>query len=401
MNTPVENSAVEALSARKAPLSFTRLSRYELCPLAYFLHYIQKLDSERGIPLRFGTLVHTVLERLIREVMDDEYSGPLSETHALDVYRDVWSAEGLTGFELFEEGLRLVRNFIRDQGLIDHRDVLAVEQPFELPVGQFTVIGYIDRVDWVARDTIRIIDYKTNRQLFTGDEVDSSLQLSLYQAAAQRIWPWAKHVELSFWMLRHGLHQETARTPEQLEASLVYAETLGLQAEAATEFPARLNPNCSYCDHRKQCPAYADALKGKRDFICDNLDDLEAVAREREEVAHLAKALDSRKKELERVLKEHLKHTDELVLAGTKYRMFHATSLDYPLGPTLDIVGGATELPREQLIEQIAAVDKDSLDAVLKEFGKTQSKARLTMLKAELQTKATKRYTPRLWAKEA
>ena len=34
------------------------------------------------------------------------------------------------------------------------------------------------------------------------------------------------------------------------------------------------------------CPIYADALKGKRDFICEDLTDLEAVAKkEREEDA--------------------------------------------------------------------------------------------------------------------
>ena len=64
--------------------------------------------------------------------------------------------------------------------------------------------------------------------------------------------------------------------------ALAYVETLGRQTETATEYPARLNSNCSYCDHRKQCPTYADALKGKREFIVEDLADLEGVARERE-----------------------------------------------------------------------------------------------------------------------
>lgn len=45
---------------------------------------------------------------------------------------------------------------------------------------------------------------------------------------------------------------------------------------------------------RQQCPAYAEALTGKRDVICESTDSLEAVAREREEVARLAKALYAR-----------------------------------------------------------------------------------------------------------
>jgi len=381
-------------------LSYSRLSRFETCPLSYRLHYIEKKQAEPGLPLRFGKTVHAVLERLLKEVLDDERTGPLSEERALELYREAWSAEGLTGIEVFEEGLRILRDFIREQGVVDHRDILAVEKEFRLPVGPFTVLGFIDRVDWVDDETIEVIDYKTNHQLFARDEVESSLQLSLYHVAAQRLWPWAKKVKLTFWMLRHGVRQETTRTEEQLKDALAYVETLGRQTESAKEYPARLNANCSYCDHRKQCPAYADALQGKREFIASDLADLEGVAREREEVARLAKLLYARKEELEDVLKVHLKHQDELVLGGVRYRMFTATSLDYPLEPTVSLLAEVSGLTREELLERLGAVDKKALDALLKSLGKKLDKPRVSLLKAELEAHADKKVSPRLWAKE-
>jgi RecB family exonuclease len=381
-------------------LSYSRLSRFETCPLSYRLHYIEKKQAEPGLPLRFGKTVHAVLERLLKEVLDDERTGPLSEERALELYREAWSAEGLTGIEVFEEGLRILRDFIREQGVVDHRNILAVEKEFRLPVGPFTVLGFIDRVDWVDDETIEVIDYKTNHQLFARDEVESSLQLSLYHVAAQRLWPWAKKVKLTFWMLRHGVRQETTRTEEQLKDALAYVETLGRQTESAKEYPARLNANCSYCDHRKQCPAYADALQGKREFIASDLADLEGVAREREEVARLAKLLYARKEELEDVLKVHLKHQDELVLGGVRYRMFTATSLDYPLEPTVSLLAEVSGLTREELLERLGAVDKKALDALLKSLGKKLDKPRVSLLKAELEAHADKKVSPRLWAKE-
>ena len=381
-------------------LSYSRLSRFETCPLSYRLHYIEKKQAEPGLPLRFGKTVHAVLERLLKEVLDDEHTGPLSEERALELYREAWSAEGLTGIEVFEEGLRILRDFIREQGVVDHRNILAVEKEFRLPVGPFTVLGFIDRVDWVDDETIEVIDYKTNHQLFARDEVESSLQLSLYHVAAQRLWPWAKKVKLTFWMLRHGVRQETTRTEEQLKDALAYVETLGRQTESAKEYPARLNANCSYCDHRKQCPAYADALQGKREFIASDLADLEGVAREREEVARLAKLLYARKEELEDVLKVHLKHQDELVLGGVRYRMFTATSLDYPLEPTVSLLAEVSGLTREELLERLGAVDKKALDALLKSLGKKLDKPRVSLLKAELEAHADKKVSPRLWAKE-
>lgn len=381
-------------------LSYSRLSRFETCPLSYRLHYIEKQQAEPGLPLRFGKTIHAVLERLIKEVVDDERTGTLSEERAIELYREAWGAEQLTGMDVFAEGLAILRRFIAEQGVVDHRDVLAIEKEFRLPVGPFEVLGFIDRVDWIDDETVEVIDYKTNHQLFTRDEVDTSLQMSLYEVAVRRLWPWAKKVKLTFWMLRHGVRQVTTRTEEQLADALAYVETLGRQTETATEYPARLNTNCSYCDHRKQCPAYADALKGKREFIVEDLADLEGVAREREEVARLAKALYARKEELEDILKAQLKERDELVLGGVRYRMFATTSLDYPLEPTLSLLADATGLSRDEVLGKLGAIDKKALDALLKSLGKKLDKPRVSLLKAELEAHADKRMSPRLWAKE-
>src|SRR5690606_18509769 len=156
----------------------SRLSRFEQCPLSFKLHYVEKRKAEPGDPLKFGTAIHAVLERLIREHMDAERVGPLSEDRALELFRQAWTAEKLTGIELFQEGIEILRSFVRDQGELDHRDVLAAEKEFRLPVGRFTVLGFIDRVDCVDDQTVEVIDYKTNRLLFTRDEVDHSLQMS-------------------------------------------------------------------------------------------------------------------------------------------------------------------------------------------------------------------------------
>jgi len=381
-------------------LSYSRLSRWEQCPRSYAFHYIEKKQAEPGLPLRFGKTIHAVIERLIKEVVDDERTGPLSEERAIELYREAWGAEQLTGMDVFAEGLAILRRFIAGSGVVDHRDVLAIEKEFRLPVGPFEVLGFIDRVDWIDDETVEVIDYKTNHQLFARDEVDTSLQMSLYEVAVRRLWPWAKKVKLTFWMLRHGAKQETTRTPEQLADALAYVETIGRQTETATEYPARLNANCSYCDHRKQCPAYADALKGKREFIVEDLADLEGVAKEREEVARLAKALYARKEELEDILKARLKARDELVLGGVRYRMFATTSLDYPLEPTLSLLADAAGLSRDEVLGKLGAIDKKALDALLKSLGKKLDKPRVSLLKAELEAHADNKLSPRLWAKE-
>lgn len=385
---------------RNEHLSYSRLSRFESCPLSYQLHYLDKRAAEPGVPLSFGKALHAVLERLLQEVIDTEYAGPLSEARALQLYREEWAASGLCGLNLFQQGLGILQDFVRQHGRVDSRDILAVEKEFRLPVGPFTVLGFIDRVDWVDDETVHVMDYKSNYQLFSREELDASLQLSLYALAARRMWPWARKVRLSMWMLRHGVLQETTRTEEQLDAALAYVETLGQQMETAESFPARLNPNCVYCDHRRNCPAYAQALEGRREVVCEDTADLESVARERQEVAHLAKILNARKAELEGVLRAHLAEQDELVLAGTRYRMFNTTSLAYPLEPTIAVLARATGIPREELVQRLASVEKKALDALMKDAGKRLGTARVALMKAELDSLAAKHHSPRFWAKE-
>ena len=116
------------MSFKNEHLSYSRLTRFEQCPLSFKLHYIEKRQAEPGIALRFGKLVHAVLERLLREVIDEERSGPLFEARALDLLREAWTAEGLTGIDVFQEGIDILKTFVRDQGALDHQDVLAIER---------------------------------------------------------------------------------------------------------------------------------------------------------------------------------------------------------------------------------------------------------------------------------
>ena len=52
------------------------------------------------------------------------------------------------------------------------KDIIKVDRVLDIDLN---VLGFIDRVDWIDDETVEVIDYKTNHQLFTRDEVDTSL----------------------------------------------------------------------------------------------------------------------------------------------------------------------------------------------------------------------------------
>ncbi len=242
-------------------LSYSRLSRFVNCPLSFKLRYIDKLQPKKPPRVFFGTLLHRALEGLIREAVAQKHIGPLSEDRSFEFLRQCWKDEDIPEDDFLDRAGFMLIQFVRRQGHFDYRDILAVEQEFHLQVGKYTVLGYIDRVDRVSDDTIRIIDYKAREQLLTPQYLATDQQLAIYTLAAQQLWPWAKRIKLTFWMLCHDRWQETERTVNQLAETRQRIETVGRYTEEATDFPPRHNARCRWCDYQHLCPLYSQPLR--------------------------------------------------------------------------------------------------------------------------------------------
>jgi putative RecB family exonuclease len=294
--------------------------------------------------------------------------------------------------------VKILRDYACANPLVDYTTLLGIEQEFRITVDGFEVRGFIDRADRIDADTVLITDYKSNRAIFTREEVNQDLQLSVYAMAARVLWPWAKKVRLAFYLLRHGFQMETERSDEDLAAVRKYVVTLGRASEQATEYPARLNENCNWCDHRMQCPVYHRALLGKVESVCHDEKDLEAVAREREEVAKLAKALYARKEALERILKKQIENVGELKLGGMVYGLSKTTKVSYPADSTLLVLNETLGASMEDLARQLLVVDKEAVEQLLKDAAKDLLPADVKMLKARLDAIAEKSHSPRFVA---
>lgn len=380
-------------------LSYSRLSRFEECPRSFEAHYILGEPAEESDALRFGSLLHEVLEVLYRRAKEAGGEFRLTEALATEAFTAAWTHSGLAGQEHFVEGLRILNEYVRQHAVINGAAILGVEQEFSLRVGDREIRGFIDRIDRVGDDAIEVVDFKSNRVVFTREEVDSDLQLGIYHLAARELFPWAKEIRLSFYLLRHGIRLVTTRSDEHLALLREYIATLARQIEESTSFSPRLGPHCSSCDHRKSCPAYHRALLGQREVVASDPTDLEVVAREREEVARLAKILYARKDELDGILKARLQEVDVLELAGVTYSLTNTTQLSYPRDATVEALAEATGLGRDEIEREILAVDKKRVDDLVRSLGKQVEPARVRLLKARLDHIAEKTYVPRLTAK--
>jgi len=228
------------------------VSAYEKCPLSYRFQYIDGLEIKPSPYLSYGRSVHDALEWLYgRDVPEPP---PLEE---LIAYLDsCWCSEGYADSE--EEGsyLRHARDVLTQfyhKNIGDFRLPLAVEERFEMDMGDFILSGVIDRVDRHPDGSYEIIDYKTNRRLPELKRLREDLQLPIYQLACAEVWGITPS-KLTFYYLVPN--QRYSTKPRDRQGIDRIKERLAGVAEsiAAGAFPATPNRLCPWCSFEDVCP---------------------------------------------------------------------------------------------------------------------------------------------------
>ncbi|MFH1183520.1 MAG: PD-(D/E)XK nuclease family protein [Chloroflexota bacterium] len=380
-----------------AHLSFSRLDKAAQCLLAYWARYHEHTGSEPADALELGGCVHKVLEAVVRRHVDGELAERVDVDLALTMFRERWAEQHIIDPAAYRDGEAMIRVWAASEGILDGRNVLAVEREIDLRAGPYQVTGYLDRVDQIDDDTIEVVDYKTNRALYARHEVDESLQLSIYDLAARQIWPWAKTVRLSYRMLRHGCAQSTNRTDADRASTLGYLGAMGNRLSNCSEWPARLNEHCSWCDFRAQCGVYQDALSAPQGPLAD-LSDILAVARERERVAAALSALNARKKSLDKAINACLAEQGELRVDDVTYCQYQARAITYPLDATAARLAYESGRSVADITSEIAEVSNTRVNELVASL--RPKKAEAELLKLELEANATVTISPRLWAKK-
>ena len=246
-------------------ISVSRIKRYEQCPLSFKLNYIDKKPRGSNEALIFGSFLHSVLEELVKWVKQEEYNGCIPTDKIEDTYKYCWSKFDICGIEVFNEGLSIIKDYM-DEKKYDCYDIIDIEHEFNVEIDNYTFNGRIDLCEKVNDETIKIIDYKSSRQLYTISEIDSDLQLSVYNIIAKKVWPWAKNIELELHMIRHNKIQKPSKPREDYECinALRYMTAVARRTEDSnTKFLAKLNSYCCYCDQCDNCEAYLDVISGK------------------------------------------------------------------------------------------------------------------------------------------
>ena len=164
--------------------------------------------------------------------------------------------------ELHEAGLQILEDFY---DIYDGRtfDVYDKEMGFNFVLGNYLIIGYIDRVD-VVGNTVEIVDYKTGKREVAQKDVHNNLQLGIYALAASIAFP-DKDIKASLHYLRSGRIKSHEYSKDDLEnVKQMLIEKINLIMNDFNFTPTKNERVCYFCDHAKSGACATGVARLKR-----------------------------------------------------------------------------------------------------------------------------------------
>ncbi|MDX9913311.1 MAG: PD-(D/E)XK nuclease family protein [Candidatus Moranbacteria bacterium] len=245
-------------------ISYSGLNTYQICPLKYKFQYIDKIKTPKSKEAVFGTLIHSTLNFIHTPAI----LAPSME-QALDHFSKNWNGDvfenELEERAAFSQGVDIIRRYYNDND-IARVNIVALESPFQIKLGEHTVSGIIDRIDRTD-DGYEIVDYKTAKKMPSQEKVDHDVQLTIYLQAFLDRYPEERKnldkLKVSLYFVKHGTKLTSTRTAEDLknieDKFLEVIEKIG-----ESEFQPIVNPLCDWCDFQNRCPMWRHKFKEER-----------------------------------------------------------------------------------------------------------------------------------------
>lgn len=254
----VSNNARGFWEDRKVRGSASSLDTFRNCPLEYTYKYVLNIATESGPQAMVGTITHDVLEVFY----DPAFAHDRSPERLRQVFEARWSDadfDYLAQASEYRATILAMLENVAQRHLDDRPDVLHVERPFSITLGDYTLSGKIDRIDVVrdhdgATHGLSILDYKTGK--WTKNAGEESLQLGVYYLAARHdpeLSAVGEPVSLGLYFLKDD-RLEPQRVHPRLEDdwTQVILSTLALIAEG--EHRPSPEASCEYCSFGRVCP---------------------------------------------------------------------------------------------------------------------------------------------------
>lgn len=242
-------------------LSFTALRTFLDCPQKYKFKYVDRLGSlyeRQRYYFSFGNSMQKALTKF--------YSNPNAQEKTLEnlqnTLRECWISEGYDSQEqeasYKSQAMAAVANLYHCKDFIGQP--IYFEESFRIPMGGYSLIGVMDRIDRLPDGSIEVIDYKVAK-VFPGQErEDVALQLTIYAFAC-----WKKFgiipSRLSIFFLTDNERVSFQKTEKDLRQLEEQIHSYVQQIQNEQKFLAKPGEVCKTCDFLTICPAMGLGVK--------------------------------------------------------------------------------------------------------------------------------------------
>jgi len=179
----------------KPHLSASSIGDFLECSLLFKFSRIDKLpiiETGKSAALVFGSVIHTVLAE---KYMQKMFGNNMSLKELQKFFVKCWTNEAKDKETIeYKEGEDFKLLLKKGKDLLsayyeklpdDNFKVLAIEEPFSfsIPGISIPIIGATDLIQEDESGTLIITDWKTSSKAYSTDQIDKSLQLTIYQMA--------------------------------------------------------------------------------------------------------------------------------------------------------------------------------------------------------------------------
>ena len=212
-------------------LSASRIKTLETCSWVYWNNYHTKVPQSQNDGALRGTICHTVFELLLNKRHLKNYKRIIKKNAINgDKGVDTLVKKLAKKVKLDDSNYKLLNDMIlvglKHDFFGEHGDIVKPEYSFDIESKEpkYHIRGFIDKPIKTKKE-MHIIDYKSSKYKFRGDDLEANIQAMMYSLASKKLWPKLKPI-VKFLFLRFPKQpiQELIFTDEQIKGFEHYLE---------------------------------------------------------------------------------------------------------------------------------------------------------------------------------
>jgi superfamily I DNA/RNA helicase len=256
-----ERGPDDSITPETIRLSPSQAAAYTTCPRKYAIERFLLTRSETTDPMRFGNLIHHVLEQAERDATQDGRERSTID-EAIEHLEDAWDELGFgddaVGLSWKQRANQTLDNLYSKWPASGAP--VAFEKDLTLQIGGVDWLGRADRIEQRGAE-LHVIDYKTSTSAVSVADAKSSIQLGFYLLAAMNdaeLECLGTFTGAEFWYPRQDPNKHSIVTRRFSMGTLGEVHdaleeiTTSILAE---DFPPLVGPHCDTCDVAFVCPA--------------------------------------------------------------------------------------------------------------------------------------------------